>query len=232
MSQESQLPHPPLSLVEARVLGCLIEKEATTPDSYPLTLNALVNACNQKSNRHPVLELDEGAVATALESLRRHHLAMRVSQAEARVAKFKHSLENVYPIPEPQQAILAELLLRGAQTAGELRARSERICPIDTLEAVREELGQMTDSAIPLALELPRQPGKKDARYAHLLSGTPEISNPTPAVGSEPLKVAVAMTLPPEAEERIGALEATVASQAQALETLRSEFAEFRAQFE
>lgn len=232
MSDPEPLPHAPLSLVETRVLGCLLEKETTTPDLYPLTLNSLVNACNQKSNRAPILELDDEAVSAGLESLRAKRLAMLVTQSEARVKKFKHSLERVHPLPEAQQALLTELLLRGPQTAGELRARCERLHRFPSLEALRQELEQLTSGDFPLAVELPRQPGKKDPRYAHLLSGPPD-PNETPAESaSGPLKVEVAMALPPEAEARIAALETTVAEQAATLETLRQELDAFRAQFE
>lgn len=234
MSDENPLPHEPLSLVETRILGCLIEKEATTPDLYPLTLNSLVNACNQKSNRAPVLELDDDTVAAGLESLRHKHLALLVTQAVARVAKFKHSLDKHYPLPEPQVAILAELLLRGPQTAGELRTRCERMCPISDLDTMREELTQLSTRPTPLIVELPRQPGKKDARFTHLLSGAPDIEslNTPAALASGPVKVDVTMALPAEAETRIATLEATVAEQADAIAALREELANFRAQFE
>lgn len=234
MSDENPLPHIPLSLVETRILGCLIEKESTTPDLYPLTLNSLVNACNQKSNRFPVLELDDEAVSAGLDSLRQKRLALLVTQTASRVAKYKHSLDTHYPLPEPQVAILAELLLRGPQTAGELRTRCERMCPIADLDTIREELSQLCERPTPLAIELPRQAGKKDARFAHLLSGPPDID--TLAASNQesggPVRVEVAMALPPEAEARIATLESTVAGQAETIAALRAEFATFRAQFE
>ncbi len=241
MSDENPLPHAPLSLVETRILGCLIEKEATTPDLYPLTLNSLANACNQKSNRSPVLELDDEAVSTGLESLRHKHLALLVTQFASRVPKYKHSLDKHYPLPAPQVAILAELLLRGPQTAGELRTRCERMCPISDLDTIRQELAQLATRPTPLIVELPRQPGKKDVRYAHLLSGAPdleELSAPSFA-SAPPVKVDVAVALSPEAEARISALETTVTEQAAtlqeqaaALAKLQEELAAFRAQFE
>lgn len=234
MSEDSTLTHDPLSLVETRILGCLIEKEATTPDLYPLTLNSLVNACNQKSNRAPVLSLDDEAVHSGLESLRLKKLALLVTQTAARVAKYSHCLDNQYPLPKPQMAILAELLLRGPQTAGELRTRCERMCAIPDLETLRDELEQLATRPSPLVVELPKQPGKKDARFAHLLSGAPDIESlaSAPANSGEPLKVDVSMALPKEAEERIAALEATVAEQASAISSLREELAAFRSQFE
>ena len=225
MSESLRLPHPPLSLIEARILGCLCEKEVTTPDNYPLTLNALTNACNQKSNRHPVLELDEGAVDTALESLRGKRLAFRVSQADARVAKFKHSLDLVYPIADDERAILAELLLRGPQTVGELRGRCERLGLKANLERAHALVEQMTQGDFPLVKELPRQAGKKDVRYAHLLSGEPDQDAFAPDAAGGPMRVEVAVALPPEAEARIAELESAVAA-------LRAEFAAFRQQFE
>lgn len=234
MDQESTLPHPPLSLVETRILGCLVEKEATTPDLYPLTLNSLVNACNQKSNRSPLLALDEEDVQAGLESLRSKRLALLVTQTAARVPKYRHSLEAQYPLPEPQVALLAELLLRGPQTAGELRARCERLHAFTDLESLRDELQQLADRPTPLVLELPRQPGKKDPRYTHLLSGPPDLDATAQAPASEsgPMKVDVALTLPDEAEARIATLEATVAQQAKELESLREELATFKAQFD
>jgi len=234
MSEDNPLPHETLSLVETRILGCLIEKEATTPDVYPLTLNSLVNACNQKSNRSPVLDLDDDAVATGLESLRLKKLALLVTQTAARVAKYRHSLDNVYPLPKPQVAILAELLLRGPQTAGELRTRCERMCHFEDLDTMRDELEQLANRPTPLILELPRQPGKKDARFTHLLSGEPDLDTPqaTAPTSAEPVKVEVATTLPAEAEARIATLEQTVAEQANALQNLQTELAAFKAQFE
>lgn len=234
MNEENPLPHEPLSLVETRILGCLIEKEATTPDLYPLTLNSLVNACNQKSNRFPLLELDDEAVSAGLDSLRQKRLALLVTQTASRVAKYKHSLDSSYPLPEPQVAILAELLLRGPQTAGELRARCERMVPIPDLDTLREELSQLCDRPTPLAIELPRQAGKKDARFTHLLSGAPasEALATHQQESGGPVRVEVAMALPPEAEARIAALESTVAEQAEAIATLQQNLASFRAQFE
>lgn len=222
---ENPLPHEPLSIVEARVLGCLFEKEATTPDYYPLSLNALVNACNQRSNRHPILELDEEAVTRGIESLRAKGLARVVSEADARVPKFRHSIDSVYPLPDPQRAILAELLLRGPQTVGELRGRCERMTPLESLDQVRDELAAMSVGATPIVKELPRQPGKKDTRFAQLLCGQPDARAEQPRESDAPLKVSVSSALSPEAEARIAALEAAVAE-------LRAELAAFRSQFE
>ncbi|MBK1878058.1 YceH family protein [Pelagicoccus mobilis] len=234
MSEDNALPHEALSMVETRILGCLIEKEATTPDVYPLTLNSLVNASNQKSNRSPVLDLDDEAVSAGLESLRHKKLALLVTQTAARVAKYRHSLDNVYPLPKPQVAILAELLLRGPQTAGELRTRCERMCHFEDLDTMRDELEQLATRPTPLIVELPRQPGKKDARFAHLLSGEPEIEAQTVVAqpSGEPMKVEVATALPAEAEARIATLEQTVSQQSAAIQALQEELASFKAQFE
>lgn len=160
-----------LSQAEIRVLGSLIEKDATTPDYYPLSLNALVNACNQKSNRDPVLNLDENAVRDALESLHEKRLAGPVSGAESRVTKYEHRVYETLKLSRPEVAILCELLLRGPQTPGELRGRAERLHRFENIEDVLSTLRHLMDRTLPLAAVLPRQPGTKEARYAHLLAG-------------------------------------------------------------
>lgn len=231
MSDPIRLPHDPLSIIEARILGCLCEKQTTTPDYYPLSLNALVHACNQKSNRSPVMDLDEEAVSKGIESLRSKKLVAVVSQADSRVAKYKHTLDKVHPLPDTQQAILAELLLRGPQTPGELRSRCERMAPFATLDVMRREIRSMIETACPLVCELPRQPGKKDARFAQLLCGEIDLQVFESEV-SGPVNVDVAVALSPEAEARIAWLEATVAEQVEAIAALRSELAAFRAEFE
>ena len=216
-----------LSLIETRILGCLREKETTTPDYYPLTLNALTNACNQKSNRNPVLELEESEVDQALESLRLKGWASLITLANSHVAKHRHKLNERFPSATPLQlAILAELMLRGPQTAGELRARCERMTATGTIDTVRNTLEEMSQTDRPLVRQLPRQPGKKDSRYAHLLSGEPHIEEfAAPATSNQPMKVTVAAALPPEAEERIAHLESELAE-------LKEQFAAFKAQFE
>lgn len=216
-----------LSLIETRILGCLREKETTTPDYYPLTLNALTNACNQKSNRNPVLELTEEDVDKALDSLRVKGWASVISMANSHVAKHRHKLEERFPSATPLQiAILTELMLRGPQTAGELRQRCERMTNSGSIDRVRETLEAMSQDSRPLTVQLPRQPGKKDSRFAHLLSGTPDLEElSAPAPLSEPITVTVAASLPPEAEDRIAALENELAE-------LKSQFAAFKAQFD
>jgi uncharacterized protein len=202
---------PPLPPLEARVLGCLIEKESTTPDVYPLTLNSLVNACNQKNNRDPVMSVGAREVEIALENLRARHLVTLFAGADARVQKFKHRLEAVFPMEPAARAMMGELLLRGPQTAAGLRANAARMVAMPEhteVEAILHVLA--TRPAGPLVVHLPRLPGQKEARWAQLLTGAPSIPEPmTAAAPAEPLKVAIA--LPPEVEARLAALEAQVA---------------------
>ncbi len=207
----------PLSALEARVLGCLIEKELATPDIYPLTLNALVNACNQRSNRDPVMEVVGREVELALEQLRQKHLVGVFAGADARVPKYKQKLDAVFPVSTAARALLGELLLRGPQTLAGLRGNSERLQampPPGEFEALIAELTQRPSGA--LVRQLPRQSGQKEARWAQLLTAPPSLSelrrdssSGSPA-GEEPLTIA--LTLPPEAERRLAALEAEVAS--------------------
>ncbi len=220
----SELPEIQLSVIETRILGCLCEKEVTTPDNYPLSQNSLTNACNQKSNRHPVLALEEPEVAAGLESLRIKKLVLVTSQAGSHVAKYRHNFEGTWKVTPSERAILSELLLRGPQTPGELRTRCERMQPIATLDDAREKLEALATRSEPLVVQLPKQPGRKDHRWIHLFSGTPtETTEETP--NNEPLKVEVAMTIPPEVDERLKSLEDELA-------TLRTELATFKAQFD
>lgn len=218
-----------LSPQEARVLGCLIEKEMTTPEYYPLSLNALTNACNQKSNRDPVMNLDETDVVRSLDALRFQGLVMQAASDGGRVPKYKHNLaQKLYLEPE-EQAILCELLIRGAQTVGELRNRCERMYSFNNLEAVEEVLHQLATRKEPLLLKLPRQPGRKENRFAHLLCGAPVIDEPSENDAA-----------PPEAarrhvdaqEARILALEEEIAALRAEVASLATTFAEFRGQFE
>ncbi len=160
-----------LNDVEARVLGSLVEKDITTPDYYPLSLNALVNACNQKSNRDPVMNLDENAVRSALGTLQDKGLAGPAGGADSRVPKFEHRLQEVFNFTRPELAVLCVLLLRGPQTPGELRGRTERMHGFGDLSEVQSALQRLIDREPPLVAMLPRQPGTKESRYAHLLSG-------------------------------------------------------------
>ncbi len=211
---------------ELRVLGCLIEKELTTPEYYPLTLNALTNACNQKSNREPVLGLEESDVVRALDSLRFKQLVV-LSNDGGRVPKYRHILaERLRLVPE-ELALLGELLLRGPQTVGELRTRAERMTHFPDLATVEEILGELMTQEQPLVTRLPRQPGRKEPRYAHLFSGEPEVaveeSSPPPEAAR--LRVMAGDERLAKVEEEVGALRTEVAE-------LRRIVAEFRAQFE
>jgi uncharacterized protein YceH (UPF0502 family) len=193
-----------LSALAARVLGCLIEKQLATPDIYPLTLNALVNACNQKSNREPVLEVSAREVEVALDELGQRRLAVAFAGAEARVTKYRQKMDEVYyPLEPTARAVLGELLLRGAQTAAGLRGNAERLHPMPAageFELLLAELAGRPAGA--LVRKLPRQPGQKEARWVQLLTGEPALES---GAGTEP--VTVTMTLPPEAERRLAALE-------------------------
>ncbi len=209
-SEPSSLPSPvverPLSRLEGRVLGCLLEKEASTPDLYPLTLNALVNACNQRSNRFPVMAVSAADVTSAIESLRLKRFASLFSGADARVPKFRHTLDLVRPLDPISRAVLTELLVRGPQTVAELRSRSERLLPgrdVEDIEPALHELANHPGGAW-VGL-LPRQPGQKEARWGQTLA-----AEAPPGEGSvEPLTVTA--TLPPEVEQRLAVLEQEIA---------------------
>src|SRR6201997_2442300 len=160
-----------LNAVEARVLGVLVEKEITTPEYYPLSLNALVNACNQKNNREPVMHLDEDEVRQALHRLEDNQLAGPRRGSDSRVAKYEHHLQEVFNFTRGEIAVMCVLLLRGPQTPGELRGRTERMHRFEELSDVQSTLQRLMQRESPLVMVLPRQPGTKEARYAHLLSG-------------------------------------------------------------
>ena len=212
-----------LSNVEVRVLGSLIEKDITTPDYYPLSLNALVNACNQKNNRDPVMQLDEEAVRSALDSLQVKRFAGPASGADSRVAKYEHRLQEVFNFDRRETAILCVLLLRGAQTPGELRGRAERMYRFETLEDVTAALDRLSRREPSLVAVLPRQPGTKESRYAHLLSGSaPEAETAE----------ARQMTVPSPAGDRLDALESEVAELKREVAEMRQGLAAFRKQFE
>ena len=164
----------PLDAVEVRVLGALIEKEATTPEYYPLSLNALLNACNQKSNREPVMELDEDAVRQALHGLEDDGLAGRARSSDGRVTKYEHWLGEAFNFSRAETALICVLLLRGPQTPGELRGRTERLHAFEEIADVLAALQKLMEREPPLVAMLPRQPGTKESRYAHLLSGDAE----------------------------------------------------------
>ncbi len=214
-----------LNAVETRVLGALVEKEITTPDYYPLSLNALINACNQKNNRDPVMTLDENTVRDALTGLQEQRLAGPTSSADSRVTKYEHRLQEVFNFTRGEIAILCVLLLRGPQTPGELRGRTERMHRFEDLDQVQFSLQRLIQRELPLARVLSRQPGTKEARYAHLLAGEVEI--PTTEY-----KTAAASPESSADPARVEQLEANVAELREQLAALRQQFAEFRKQFE
>jgi uncharacterized protein YceH (UPF0502 family) len=212
-----------LEATEVRVLGCLVEKEMTTPDYYPLSLSALTSACNQKSSRHPVVSYDEKTAARALESLKAKQLAYSVSGG--RVPKYGHNVLNVLNLIKREVAVLCVLMLRGPQTSGELRGRTERMYGFEGLDEVRETLANLEDMR--LVCELPRSPGRKENRYAHLLSGEMEIQDEKPEAGLEPA------TLEVRAEnKRMDMIEEEIASLRRELEDFKKRFLDFKAQFE
>jgi len=242
-----------LTSVEARVLGSLVEKEISTPEYYPLSLNALLNACNQKSNRDPVMTLDEDSVRQALHSLDQHGLA-RSAATDGRVAKFEHRLQDTYNFHRHEIALLCVLLLRGPQTPGELRTRTERLYQFEDLNAVHSALNLLMRRDPSLVKVLPRQPGTKEARFVHLLSGDvheSDASSALPAPEREragetsALRVAPASRLEvrhagtardtsqnaPDAE-RLSNLEDAVAALRAELADLKQQLAAFQRQFQ
>ena len=196
-----------LTDAEVRVLGSLIEKEITTPDYYPLSLNALVAACNQSSNRNPVVRFDEETVVHAADTLRERKLVHLVSRSESRVDKYRHVLYEAMNMGRPDIAIMCVLMLRGPQTVGEIRTRTNRLYDFTSLEQVETTLGGLMDTTPPLVARLARQTGQKEVRYAHLLSGEIQFTEPEPEL------------------DRMGKLEKEV-------EDLKRQFEEFRKQFE
>ena len=213
-----------LNPVEARVLGSLVEKDATTPDYYPLSLNALVNACNQKNNRDPVTSYDEETVRLALRNLSDKRLAGSASSADSRVTKYEHRLQEVFNFSRPETAIICVLLLRGPQTPGELRGRTERMHRFEHLDDVLSGLQQLMRRDPPLVKALGRRPGTKEIRYAHLLSGDVEAWEP-------PVEVASAGPGSADAE-RILHLEEQLAALQKEVADLKQQMADFRKQFE
>ena len=215
-----------LHALEVRVLGSLMEKEITTPDYYPLSLNALLHACNQRSSRDPVMNLDEDAVRDTLHSLSEKRLAGPTSTADSRVTKYEHRLGEAFNFTRPEFAVLCVLFLRGPQTPGELRGRAERMYRFDDLGQVQSALQRLMTREPPLVKMLPRQPGTKEARYAHLLSGDVEAWQP------EPASEAAFTTASSADSERIARLEEQVASLQQEIADLQQQLADFRKQFE
>ena len=212
-----------LNSAEARVLGALVEKDITTPDYYPLSLNALINACNQKNNREPVTNFDEETVRLALRNLNDKHLAGTAGGADSRVTKYEHRLQEVFNFTRQETALICVLLLRGPQTPGELRGRTERMYQFEHLDDVLSGLQQLMRREPPLAKALGRRPGTKEVRYAHLLSGDVEAWEP-PAESASSSGSADA--------ERIIQLEEQVAALRNEVAELKQQMADFRKQFE
>jgi uncharacterized protein YceH (UPF0502 family) len=221
-----------LDEVECRVLGSLIEKEITTPEYYPLSLNALVNACNQKSNRDPVMALDEAAVRQALHSLDAQSLVRSVSASDSRVTKYEHRLQEAFNFYRHEIAILCVLLLRGPQTPGELRTRAERMHSFDDLSAVQSSLQHLMKREPPLVKVLPRQPGTKEARYAHLLSGDGEALDARPSAEPQPFAASAGREGNDDVKKEVAALRQEVAGFKAEVADLKKQFADFRKQFE
>jgi uncharacterized protein len=213
-----------LTNVETRVLGALIEKEITTPEYYPLSLNALVNACNQKNNREPVMSLDEEEVRQALHGLEDEHLAAPV-RGDGRVAKFEHHCQEVFNFTRGEIAVLCVLLLRGPQTPGELRGRAERMYRFDELSDVQSVLQRLMTREPSLVKVLSRQPGTKEARYAHLLSGDVQNFESAPASAHAASYVSASSQTAndPELSERVSQLESEVADLTRELGELREQ---------
>jgi hypothetical protein len=218
-----------LTALETRVLGALIEKDITTPDYYPLSLNALVNACNQKNNREPVMTLDESLVRDALATLQEKRLAGPASGADSRVTKFEHRLQEVFNFDRREIAVVCVLLLRGPQTPGELRSRTDRMYHFEALEDVVATLDRLAQREPSLARVLPRQPGTKESRYSHLFSGEPPASAedvyvaraPSPATAGE-----ISLS------DRVRTLEDEVSRLRQDLSEVQQQLATFRKQSE
>jgi uncharacterized protein len=209
-----------LSPIETRVLGALLEKERTTPETYPLSLNGLIVACNQTTNRDPIVSYDDRTVEQSLDSLREKKLAMLVHTAGARVPKYRHTLLDIYNLDAREVALLCVLMLRGPQTPGELRSRTERMCGPLTLPEIERWLEELTHGEDPLVRSIPARPGQKEKRYVQLLSGEPELDSSPPAPA------------PVSARSRLDLLEADLEKLKSEFRALREDLADFRKSFE
>jgi hypothetical protein len=210
---------------EVRVLGALVEKDITTPEYYPLSLNALMNACNQKSNRDPVMQLDEDAVRQALDGLQANRMAGPARGADSRVTKYEQRLQEVFNFTRAETAVLCVLLLRGPQTPGELRGRTERLHSFETLDDVQSALQKLMQREPPLAKVLPRQPGTKESRYVHLLGGDL-------VVAEAPVQPSAGVERRSADAERIARLEEEVAELQREVSEVKDQLERFRKQFE
>jgi uncharacterized protein len=217
-----------LTPIEARILGSLIEKQLSTPEYYPLTLNALINACNQKSNRDPVMNLDDATVVAALDSLRKQHLVWQVVTSGSRTPKYEHNMKDVAAFSENQLAIVCELMLRGPQTIGELRIRASRLADFYGLSDVEYALKKLMDDASgPFAVQLPRRSGQKESRYSHLFSTVDDSEDMC-----EPIAVELPVRHADAENKRIDILEKKVEELQAALSSLRDQFLEFKRELE
>jgi uncharacterized protein YceH (UPF0502 family) len=210
-----------LSDVEVRILGCLMEKEATTPENYPLSLNALTSACNQLSNREPVMSLGEDQVKWAVNSLRQQSLVRAIQPSDARVMKFQHLLTDKLDLDQPARAVLCVLMLRGPQTLNEIKTRTTRLAEFTNVTDVEAAVRGLIP--LELVVEMARQPGQKEIRYAHLLSGPPTEAPAETQV--------VEIAAPDPRRDRVAELEASLDEVRRELATLRSRFEEFTRQF-
>ena len=207
-----------LTAEECRVLGCLVEKAIATPDYYPLTLNSLISACNQKSSRDPVVSYDESDVMGAIDGLKEKRLATRITSSDSRVPRFRHIMPDALRLNQPQLVTLAVLMLRGPQTVGEIRGRTGRMYEFESLQEVEETLQNLAmRDPHRLVVHLPRRPGEKEARWAHLLCGEPEVEMTEAAA--------------PAARPSASALEGRVAALEEELAALREQFEQFKQQF-
>jgi uncharacterized protein YceH (UPF0502 family) len=211
----------PLDVVGVRVLGSLIEKEITTPDNYPLTLNALTAACNQTSNRDPVLEVDEATVSKSLEDLGRRSLVRAVHRSDSRAKRYRHLMAESLNLHPAQAAVMCVLMLRGAQTAGEIRTRTARLFEFADLAHVDITLQALMTLSAPLVGQLARRSGQKEVRYAHLLSGEPQVDPPEQGAAEDLVETS-----------RVEALEHAVTSLRAEMAELRARFEEFRREFQ
>ena len=217
-----------LDEVEVRVLGALVEKQLTTPEYYPLTLNALVLACNQKSNRNPVVAYDEETVNRAIDSLRGKNLVYVFYGSTSRVPKYKHMMGEIFDLSPQELALMCVLMLRGAQTVGELRGRTDRLYDFSGLDEVEDALRSLSNKEPqPLVVKLPRQPGQKEVRHAHLLSGEVNLEYAPEKEGAEAEDASR-----PVKSDRLKDLEQEVETLRAQLNGLRQEFEEFKKQFD
>jgi uncharacterized protein YceH (UPF0502 family) len=213
---DNELTLPVLDVAEQRVLGALMEKSKTTPDYYPMTLNALTAACNQKTSRKPVVNYDDETVVIALNSLKRRGLISTASGGSSRVVKYKHNFAIVFPVLPSEVAIICLLLLRGPQTPGELNTNSGRLYEFETLEEVQEILEKLAGGEMPYVVQMPRRPGQKEVRYMHLLGGTPDFEEEE--LPEEPARRSVG-----ELENRVAKLEQDFAEMKEAFDKLMKE---------